>query len=56
VGRGATVAYTATSGGIVKLKLRISTSQLKKARSYRIVVNGVTASGTSSKLLIRFTA
>jgi len=56
IGRGATIAYTATSGGIVKLKLRIAVSQLRKGRSYLIIVSGFTASGVRSKLMIPFTA
>ena len=52
VGRGATITYTATSGGMVKLKLRISASQLKKRRSYLISVNGLTGSGMRSELMI----
>ena len=55
-GRGAAIVYTAKNGGVVKLKLRIAASQLKKGRSYLIVVNGHTASGVRSKLMISFTA
>jgi hypothetical protein len=55
-GRGAVIVYTAKNGGVVKLKLRIAASQLKKGRSYLIVVNGHTASGVRSKLMISFTA
>jgi Chitobiase/beta-hexosaminidase C-terminal domain len=56
VGRGATITYTATSGGMVKLKLRVSAAQLKKQRSYLISVNGLTGSGMRSKLMIPFKA
>src|SRR5262249_4156889 len=55
-GRGAAIVYTAKSGGVVKLKLRIAASHLKKGRSYLIVVNGHTASGVRSKLTISFIA
>jgi hypothetical protein len=56
VGRGATISYAAASGGIVKVQLRIAASQLKKGRSYLIVINGLTSSGLRSKLMISFKA
>jgi Chitobiase/beta-hexosaminidase C-terminal domain len=56
VGRGATISFNVTRGGILKLKLRIASSQLKKGRSYLIVVQGHTTAGAGSKLTIPFTA
>ena len=56
VGRGTGIGFNVTRGGILKLKLRIASSHLKKGRSYLIVVQGHTTAGASSKLTIPFTA
>ena len=56
IGRGKTIGFTVTRGGILRLNLRMASSQLKKGRTYLIVVKAHTASGASSRLTIRFTA